>query len=597
MAIEIKYSVYPSAIDGGSQLPVICDNITEVNAESINRHRSAIIAIEGELGIDPSGVYTTVRARLDALEQLIANIGGGGSGITTILDEGVLIDNAASSINFIGDIITATSDGAGNITVQVDGYAGAAVQKQETIPVSSPSQVSFTLTEIPADATAVEMFVNGIKQQYGADYIASGTTVTYLDTATYPLNPPDVVEFWYLVSGFISGSGGTNLTVQENGTTIEAATSTINFTGGVSVVSTGPGFVNVGVSGSASGTWGDSLALGNFSDGYDVIISPSSEIKTPDVNNQNVYDLTLTAGNVLSGNGDGGNILINSTSGLGSGSDGYVIINGISWPFQDGSAGQSIITDGAGNLSFATQGGSASVGPVNNVQTSDGSGEFLATDWTLNGGQFFYNGVSSANIGVLGSQDLSLTTNTGNLTMSSTGGQTSVNGQTGVVISALAGALNMTGSAGLTLNAGGGVDNWPVAQGTGALVNDGSGNLTWESSDEVEISAEVTTVNSTPVTIISNTPNDGAVTNIVVKFAAYDGTSQEGAVFISQGAFITNSGSTAQIGSTAITHIERQDATWAVDFSTSGADILVTVQGDAVNSTKWKAVAKIVQVI
>jgi len=556
MAIEIKYSVYPSAIDSGSQLPLICDNITEVNAEAMNRHRSAIIAIEGELGIDPSGVYTTVRARLDALEQLIANLGGG-SGITSVLDEGVLIDNAASSLNFVGDIITATSDGSGNITVEVDGYAGAAIQRQETIPVLVPAQTAFTLTETPADSSAVEMFINGIKQQYGVDYVGVGTAITYLSDASYSLTPADVVEFWYLVSGVILGSGGTDLTIQEAGVTVDTQTALINFTSGASITSGGPGIVNVEISGGdpivqeqetipvtfngqamftlsqqpldndavqmivngikqqygadysvssgianytgipalittdivefwyivdgyagpalGSQTWGETLGLGNTSDGYNVVLTSSSIITTPDTNGNNVYDLTIQPGDVLSGNGDGGNLILNPTPGSGTGSDGYVVINGLSWPFADGTAGQAIVTDGFGNLSF--------------------------------------------------------------------------------------------------------------------------GNVAC-TSEEIEVAGDITTNDATPTVIITETPADGTVTHIEVKFAAYSAATPEGATFKIQGSFRTDAGVTSQIGTTAITHIEREDLAWEVDFNLpGGVDIQVQLTGDAANPTNWRAVAKMVQVV
>ncbi|MCK9567830.1 DUF2089 domain-containing protein [Candidatus Pacearchaeota archaeon] len=49
-------------------LPVIVDLQTSIKAEVLNRHRESILAIEGELGIKPSGTYTTVRARLDEME-------------------------------------------------------------------------------------------------------------------------------------------------------------------------------------------------------------------------------------------------------------------------------------------------------------------------------------------------------------------------------------------------------------------------------------------------------------------------------------------------------------------------------------------------
>jgi len=72
MAIK---TIYPQGIDTIIQLPKLIDDVTPIDADSINRLRDTIIAIEAELGVKPSGTYTTVRARLDALEK-----GQGGSG-------------------------------------------------------------------------------------------------------------------------------------------------------------------------------------------------------------------------------------------------------------------------------------------------------------------------------------------------------------------------------------------------------------------------------------------------------------------------------------------------------------------------------------
>lgn len=62
---------YPASIDTTITLPLVADNSTPVQAETVNRLRNAIVAIEAELGVKPSGVYTTVRARLDALDAAI----------------------------------------------------------------------------------------------------------------------------------------------------------------------------------------------------------------------------------------------------------------------------------------------------------------------------------------------------------------------------------------------------------------------------------------------------------------------------------------------------------------------------------------------
>ncbi len=61
---------YPGQIDNSISLPTLVDNFTPVTGDSVNRLRDAILAIENELGVKPSGVYSTVRNRLDVIENL-----------------------------------------------------------------------------------------------------------------------------------------------------------------------------------------------------------------------------------------------------------------------------------------------------------------------------------------------------------------------------------------------------------------------------------------------------------------------------------------------------------------------------------------------
>ena len=58
---------YPAAIDDNTSLVLSTDLVTPVKSQVPNDLRSAILAIETELGISPSEAYGTVRARLDAL--------------------------------------------------------------------------------------------------------------------------------------------------------------------------------------------------------------------------------------------------------------------------------------------------------------------------------------------------------------------------------------------------------------------------------------------------------------------------------------------------------------------------------------------------
>jgi hypothetical protein len=100
-------TIYPSYIDTGITLPKAIDLVTPVRAESVNILRDTIIAIENELGIDPSGTYGTVRARLDALTLLVA--GGTGQGVQEVKQNGITIVAPANSLNFTGSCIVTDS--------------------------------------------------------------------------------------------------------------------------------------------------------------------------------------------------------------------------------------------------------------------------------------------------------------------------------------------------------------------------------------------------------------------------------------------------------------------------------------------------------
>src|ERR1700734_1412426 len=84
-------TIYSASIDTSLTLPIAIDNVTVNNASVINTLRGAILAIESELGVKPSGVYATVRERLDYLESLFTSGGGGGG---TVIFAGDLFGNS-----------------------------------------------------------------------------------------------------------------------------------------------------------------------------------------------------------------------------------------------------------------------------------------------------------------------------------------------------------------------------------------------------------------------------------------------------------------------------------------------------------------------
>jgi len=190
---------YPSGIDDNLSLPRAIDLVTPVKAEVVNDLRDTIITIENELGIDPSREFGTVRARLDAITDLIGT-GGVSGGSVAVQDEGSTVLTTAKTLNFIGANVSVTDAGSCQADIEINCDIQVV---QETIIVNPLDVNTFTLSTTPSDADTVQMFVNGAKQKYGTDYTVSGDTVTFISPDLTMLTTFDV-EFFYVVTGGIA---------------------------------------------------------------------------------------------------------------------------------------------------------------------------------------------------------------------------------------------------------------------------------------------------------------------------------------------------------------------------------------------------------
>jgi len=65
---------YPAQIDTNITLPQAIDNLTPVQGSIFNQLRNAVIAIETELGVKPSGINATVAERVGNLENIVGNL-------------------------------------------------------------------------------------------------------------------------------------------------------------------------------------------------------------------------------------------------------------------------------------------------------------------------------------------------------------------------------------------------------------------------------------------------------------------------------------------------------------------------------------------
>jgi hypothetical protein len=111
-----SFTVYPCAIDN-TTIPFAIDDVTPVNADIFNRARESILATQYELGLNPSGTYSTVRARLDAMEDLIASIIGGGGASIIVRENGSTIVPAAQILDFYGATVVNSGGNIAQITV------------------------------------------------------------------------------------------------------------------------------------------------------------------------------------------------------------------------------------------------------------------------------------------------------------------------------------------------------------------------------------------------------------------------------------------------------------------------------------------------
>jgi hypothetical protein len=178
-------------------LPVIIDLQTPVKAEVVNRHREAILAIEGELGIQPSGTYTTVRDRLDAMQALLCGIWESVGGIRVLYNDVDVLEIPVREINFYGAGVTVSDDPiSGRVNVYIpccggeciDGY----IPQTQLLSITENGQTEFILDIAPYNDLVV-LFIDGLKQD-SSTYTVSGTSLTWLGT---PLFTTDTVEVYY----------------------------------------------------------------------------------------------------------------------------------------------------------------------------------------------------------------------------------------------------------------------------------------------------------------------------------------------------------------------------------------------------------------
>lgn len=176
-------TLYPGQIDGYATLPLLVDLVSPVRANDVNRLRNAVVAVETELGINPSGSYGSLRARLDALAAFGAGSGAGSSNgsagtgedylagmIETPTEKEYTLTSDIPYDGYIHSVSTICLSGSCTLTTRINGTAIGATANAVSTSES---------TEI---ATSANSFVSGdrISIQVSANATSADLTFTIL---------------------------------------------------------------------------------------------------------------------------------------------------------------------------------------------------------------------------------------------------------------------------------------------------------------------------------------------------------------------------------------------------------------------------------
>jgi hypothetical protein len=209
---------YPAAIDTVFTLRPLVDG-QPVTGRSVEQLREAIIAIEEELGVKPSAVYTTVRNRLDVIENIVGNLriieleGDLGGTLETPLVIGIQ-----------GRPVSDVEPSEGQ-TLIWDGIAW--------IPGAIPADVNFAgdLTGNPLFQTVVGLQSRPLAATaptsgqalvwdgaiWKPTLVAAGSSSIRAVASTQPIASQGVEPGWYVIGAFYLSTAITNATLETIG--------------------------------------------------------------------------------------------------------------------------------------------------------------------------------------------------------------------------------------------------------------------------------------------------------------------------------------------------------------------------------------------
>lgn len=191
--------------------------------------------------------------------------GGGGGGSAALLevkDEGSVLSQSVTSINFVGEGVTATSPVAGQVTVTIPGSEGGGgvsttYSDEGVLVITDPTDINFTgdlvIVSDDGDGTA-RVRVLG-PESYNSPSPGDPGVLIKSSTTKFEFGP-NIIKQTFGPDGrlYLDVAAPNNFTVEDEGSPIRTNPSSINFTGdGVTATDDGLGGVEINIPGGAGG--------------------------------------------------------------------------------------------------------------------------------------------------------------------------------------------------------------------------------------------------------------------------------------------------------------------------------------------------------